>query len=324
MLSQKTFAHYPDNQQRTLRELSLQLYSEQQRQWPMLADGVAALRFVRIRDLDCGPFTVRLQYNPRRIVSTAANVDAVSVKARRCFLCLENLPLEQSGIVYREKFLLLCNPMPVFKEHFTISHIDHIPQSIEEKILSLLSLAKDLSPEYSVFYNGPACGASAPDHMHFQAAPMGEIPAEREVGDRLKLFKRSGGAVFSTVEHYGRSVMVLDSDNEKTMELAFLRMCSSMRKVMKTADEPMMNVIGSYADGMWRLIVFVRRKHRPSVYFKTGEDKIIISPAAVDIGGLVVTPMEKDFHSVDASMITSIFEEVSVTQETLVSILDAL
>ncbi|MFA6457039.1 MAG: DUF4922 domain-containing protein [Bacteroidota bacterium] len=324
MLSQKTFAQYPENRQRSLHELSLLLYTEQQRQWPMLADGLAALRHIRTKELDCGTFAVRLQFNPQRIVSTTAIVDAASIKARRCFLCLENLPSEQVGIVYREKFLLLCNPMPVFKEHFTISYVEHIPQSIEEQILSLLFLTKDLSPAYSVFYNGPACGASAPDHMHFQAAPTGSIPVESEIGDRLRFVKISGGVTCFTREQYGRSVIVLEGNSEQQMEMAFLRLSSTMRKILQTNEEPMMNVIGSFSNGTWRLIIFPRRKHRPEVYFKIGEERVVISPAAVDIGGLVVTPMEKDFRTVDAAMITSIYAEVSIQHETLISILEAV
>ncbi len=324
MLSQKVYSQFPNSSNDSLSHLSLDLYTNQQKHWQMLADGVSALKNVQTRSVDCGTFSVRLQYNPKRIVSTGAKVDAASIKERKCFLCVGNLPAEQQGVLFKEKYLILCNPMPIFKEHFTISHIDHIPQSIEEQILTFLSLAKELSPTYSVFYNGPKCGASAPDHMHFQASPAGLIPVEREIIERREIKKQIAGVSISTVKEYGRSVIVLEGNTEQEMELTFLRLTRAMRIVMNTNEEPMMNVIGSYDSGRWRLIVFVRSKHRPEVFFKDGNDKILISPAAVDIGGLVVTPMEKDFHAVDAEMIKNIYEEVSVSNELLKSIIDKI
>jgi len=324
MLSDKTFSQFPDRTHTSLHAQSLQLYTEQQKRWPMLAEGVAALQNVQMRSVECGTFSVRMQYNPKRIVSTGAKVDAASIKERKCFLCVGNLPEQQQGVLYREKFLVLCNPMPIFREHFTISHVDHIPQSIEEQILTFLRLAKDLAPEYSVFYNGPKCGASAPDHLHFQASPAGMIPVERELLEHRKQVAAIGEVTVSTLERYGRSVIVLEGSNEQEMELSFLRLASVMRRVLKTEEEPMMNVIGSYAGGMWRITVFVRRKHRPEVFSKEGDEKVMISPAAVDIGGLIVTPMEKDFLSADASLITSIFQEVSVSETTIATILESL
>jgi ATP adenylyltransferase/5',5'''-P-1,P-4-tetraphosphate phosphorylase II len=324
MLSQKIFSQFPHSSHLPLSSLSHDLFIDQQLRWPMLADGVSALNNVQTRVVDCGSFSVRLQYNPKRIVSTGAKVDSASIKERKCFLCSDNLPAEQQGVLVNEKFLVLCNPMPIFKEHFTISHVDHIPQSIEEQILTFLALAKELSPVYSVFYNGPKCGASAPDHMHFQASPAGFIPAEREIVDRLQVKKTVGGVSVAAVKEYGRSVIVLEGNSEQEMELSFLRLTSAMRSVLNTNEEPMMNVIGSYNSGKWRLIVFVRGKHRPAVFFKEGEEKILISPASVDIGGLVVTPMEKDFHAVNAEMIRAIFEEVSVSQELIHTIIGKL
>ncbi len=321
MFPHKVYSEYPNPSNESLSKLSHELYINQQQHWHMLADGVSALKNVQTRVVDCGTFSVRLQYNPKRIVSTGAKVDSASIKERKCFLCVGNLPDEQQGVLFREKFLVLCNPMPIFQEHFTISHIDHIPQSIEEQILFFLALAKEFSPEYSVFYNGPKCGASAPDHMHFQASPAGLIPAEREVVERKIAARNIGGVSLSTVKDYGRSVIVLEGSNEQEMELTFLRVTRAIRIVINTNEEPMMNVISSFSDGMWRLIVFIRSKHRPAVFFKEGNDKVLISPASVDIGGLVVTPMEKDFHSVDADMIRNIYQEVSVSNEIVQTII---
>ncbi len=324
MLSQKTFAHFPQLPHRTLHELSAQLYRDQQRVWPMLSDGVEALKNAQLKEIDCGPFSVRLQFNPKRIVSTGAKVDAATIKERKCFLCVGNLPAEQQGVLYKEKFLVLCNPMPIFREHFTISHIDHIPQSIEEQILTFLALAKDMSPVYSVFYNGPKCGASAPDHMHFQASPAALIPVEHETARYARSVKNISDVDVSVLENYGRSAIVLEGTDEHRMEMAFLRLTSAMRKVLQTNEEPMMNVIGSYSNNSLKVIVFVRAKHRPAAFFREGDEKVMISPASVDIGGLVVTPLENDFHRVNGAMITEIYREVSVSQEIIHSIIEQL
>ncbi len=322
MTALPTFALFPDSHRSTLFDLSVQLYEQQQRHWPMLSEGVNALDSVRTREVDCGEFSVRLQFNPKRIVSTGAKVDAASIKERKCFLCTASLPPEQRGVLVRGDYLVLCNPMPIFREHFTISHVDHIPQSIEESILPFLALTKDLSPRYSLFYNGPKCGASAPDHMHFQASPSGSIPAEKELHSRLRRIKTVGAVSVSLAEEYGRQAAVLEGAREQEMELTFLRLTTAMRNVLRTTEEPMMNVIGSYSDGVWRLIVFLRAKHRPAVFFHEGEAKVMVSPAAVDIGGLVVTPLEKDFLSLDRSMIKDIFAEVSVSRESAHAIID--
>lgn len=292
----------------------------------MLADGVKALASVQTRSIRLDDATVMLQFNPKRIVSTAAKVDPASIKERKCFLCVNHLPAEQRGILYRDSFLILCNPMPIFAEHFTVSHVDHIPQSIEEQILPMLDLAKDLEGSHAVFYNGPKCGASAPDHMHFQACPAGSIPVEHESLDpsRRRYVRTIASVTASMLERYHRGVIVLNGQQRQEMELTFLRLTGAMRKMTNSVDEPMMNVICSYSGGSWNLIVIPRTKHRPDVYFLDGDQKILISPAAVDIGGMIVTPAEKDFRGVDAGTIDRIFREVTVSDDIIQSIIRSL
>lgn len=292
----------------------------------MLAEGVSGLDGVHSRIINAGTFAVRLQFNPKRITSTGAKVDPASIKERKCFLCLDHLPREQQGVLYKEKFAVLCNPMPIFREHFTISHVEHIPQSIEEHIIDFLDLAKDFSASHTIFYNGPKCGASAPDHMHFQASPKNSIPIENEavVVERRRHYKRIGDVNILTLIHTGRSILVLESTNKQDIEFAFLRLTGAMRTAMKTEEEPMLNALCSCTDGMWRIIVFPREKHRPDVYFKEGDEKVLISPAAVDIGGLIITPVEKDFKTVDAPAVVNIFQEVSVNADLLHEILTSL
>jgi hypothetical protein len=297
-----------------LAELPRQLLEQQKLTWPQLTIGYASLGTVRLREIHCRGFSVWLQFNPGRIVSTDAKVDAQSIRERQCFLCVDNLPEPQKGIVYKDEFLILCNPAPIFAEHFTISNIHHIPQLLEPYVSTMLDLARDLSPRLTVFYNGPKCGASAPDHMHFQANPTGLIPVEAVAQEELhRVFRRSLDSVdIITLRNFGRQVVVLESRQKENLTAVLNRVSDSLRQTIGTSDEPMMNLLASFADGVWRVIIFPRSKHRPDVYFKNEPDRVLISPAAVDIGGLIVTPLERDFRTIDASLVESVFQEVSL------------
>ncbi|MHB1051190.1 MAG: DUF4922 domain-containing protein, partial [Bacteroidota bacterium] len=138
MLSQTIASRFSPSSAVPLVRLVQQLYQEQIQSWPMLTEGVRALGTVQTREIPLGDTAAFVQFNPKRIVSTGAKVDPASIKERKCFLCVSHLPAEQRGVLYDEKFLVLCNPMPIFREHFTVSHVEHIPQSIEEQILPML------------------------------------------------------------------------------------------------------------------------------------------------------------------------------------------
>jgi hypothetical protein len=224
MLEQKIFYSYYPSSGESLSQIYLLLFKQQEHAWPRLQEGVAALQKVEIRNIQCSGYDVQLQYNPKRIQSTGAKVDAKSIQERKCFLCLANLPLEQQGILYKNDFLLLCNPAPIFHHHGTIIHIHHIPQAIEDQIEVVLSLAKDLAPSFTIFYNGPKCGASAPDHLHFQASPAGKIPIELESLDpkRAKHVKTVRNVKFFTMKNYGREILILDSSDKQELCAAFL------------------------------------------------------------------------------------------------------
>jgi hypothetical protein len=239
-------------------------------------------------------------------------VDPKSISERKCFLCLENLPSEQKAILYQEEFLILCNPVPIFDKHLTVTHTKHIPQSIEEFIPAFLALARSMSPAFTVFYNGPQCGASAPDHLHFQACPAGAISLAQEmmIPTRRELKKSVGEVTLYSLKDVGRQAVIIDGTSAAKVASVFTRMISVMQHLLHTNEEPMMNALCSYLDGTWRVLVILRRKHRPDVFFKDGEEQVMISPALVDIGGMVVAPIEKDFHRVDGKMIQSIYDEV--------------
>ncbi len=162
-----------------------ELLERQKSNWPLARDNFAALANVQTRVVEVDDITFRLQFNPGRLVSTSAKVDAKSIGERKCFLCTANRPKEQESVPFGDDYLVLINPFPIFPEHFTIPHREHVPQRIAGSLGAMLELAQAMSPRYTVFYNGPKCGASAPDHLHFQAGDREFMTIEGEI-DRIK------------------------------------------------------------------------------------------------------------------------------------------
>jgi hypothetical protein len=310
----------------SLRRLCLELLSEQKKAWQDLREGYASLKEVRERDVPCSGFSVRLQYNPRRIKSSTAVVDGKDAKERKCFLCWDHLPEGQKGILYRADYLILCNPMPVFSPHFTVSHLDHQHQAIDEHIGTFLQLVTDFGDGWTVLYNGPKCGASAPDHLHFQAAPSGQMPIEKEIHEekRLTLIKQVDDALIYCAMGLGRKVIVLEGDDHFTMERGLENYLSALKRVLLIDEEPMINIAGFYEEMKWRFVIFPRRKHRPDTFFKLGDSQIVISPGVIDMGGLLITPVEKDFERLDGTALENIYKEVSLDRMTMEKAIDAI
>lgn len=327
LTSQRIFAIHPKKDPEVSLSIRLrQLLDVQKQAWPDLAAGHEALRKVKTRIVDCGGFAATLQFNPGRIKSTSAQLDEASLRSRQCFLCFENIPDEQRGILFHDQFLILCNPAPIFDLHFTVSHITHRPQSIEAFPGTMLDLARELSRSHSVFYNGPRCGASAPDHMHFQICPINASPIEALASndDARVLIRKEGSHSVWTLTNCGRKVIVIECTEKHEMESVLFRLLDAMKRVLESHEEPLVNILCSFKDNAWRFIVFPRTKHRPDVYYKEGNDQIMISPAAVDLAGLVVTPLEKDFATVDSETIQTIFREVSLDGSVVGRILGTL
>ncbi|MCL5030424.1 MAG: DUF4922 domain-containing protein [Bacteroidetes bacterium] len=293
------------------------LLEQQKKDWKQLADGYKSLESVQTKRFEFDGFEFRIQFNPGRIISSSAKVDAQSIKNRKCFLCFENLPAEQKGILYNNEYLILCNPFPIFPEHFTLPNINHFPQTIKDVFYLLLSSSKDIAKHYMVFYNGPKCGASAPDHLHFQAGSKFFMPIEDEF-DSLKkkygvlLFEYSGFSA-AAIDDGMRRFISLESDSIEILIDSFNRFYQVYSSLLGNNDEPMMNILSSYVDGVgWRVIIFLRNKHRPSHYFAEDGQNILISPAAVDIGGVCITPLEKDFVKITKDNLIDIFQEITI------------
>ncbi|MBN1398173.1 MAG: DUF4922 domain-containing protein [Bacteroidetes bacterium] len=326
-ISKKTYAVFNKaGSSGSLAELCNTLLEQQKKDWPQLDEGYNALASVRLRNICCDGFSAAVQFNPGRIKSTAADLDRKTVRERKCFLCPENLPELQKGILYRNEYLLLCNPAPIFDRHLTFSSISHVPQRLESNLEILLNLAKDLNPEYTVFYNGPRCGASAPDHFHFQASPRCALPVERDAVDmkrRKPLYynKHVAGCILL---NYGRTVLIIESTDKPRLLEFISDLLKTWKRNQNIEDESMMNILCSYQEDLWRLIVMPRSKHRPYVFSLEEEKRVVVSPAAVDMGGLIIMPREKDFILADAKLIENIYSEVTEPPEMIERILGQL
>jgi hypothetical protein len=217
----------------------------------------------------------------------------------------------------QDDHLLLCNPYAIFPEHFTIAHREHRPQRILPAFGALLDCAQALAPRYSIVYNGPACGASAPDHLHLQAGLRGIMPIEREI---RALAPRNGEVLVDTLslraftlKFYLRTFVALQSADRGALTEGFAELHAIMREVAGgAADEPMMNVLCWFDDDAWTVAVFARAKHLPSFFYGEGDAKLLLSPAAVDLGGLCTLPIERDFHRITRDHIVQMFEEISM------------
>ena len=319
-LDQKIYATFDgDERLKSLSELCFELLSDQKKEWLGLREGYALHKNVRERDVPCRRFSVRLQYNPGRVKSSLAVVAEKNQTKRPCFLCLDHLPEGQKGISYRGDYLILCNPMPVFSPHFTISHLDHRLQAIDEHIRTFLQLMADFGSGWTVLYNGPKCGASAPDHLHFQAVPMGQMPIEKEIQEekRRTLIKHSNRVLLDRIKDLGREVIVLQGGDPMAIEDALKDFLKALKKVNSIDDEPMVNIAGLYEEGKgrggkWQLVIFPRGKHRPDAFFREGDARVVVSPGVIDMGGVMITPVEKDFERLDAAMIEGIYAEVTM------------
>jgi hypothetical protein len=295
------------------------LLEQQKGVWELLRNGYDTLRTVRTRAFDFDGFQIKVQFNPGRLTSTVAKVDAASIKVRKCFLCTENLPPAQRGIPCDGEYLVLCNPFPIFPEHFTISSVRHTPQLIRDSFAALLQLTRDLGSRYTVFYNGPRCGASAPDHLHFQAGNRSHLPIDAEydlVKEKLgSWLVRSGVLRAYAFEDYLRRHVAFESPDATLLQRAFGALYEVLQDGGPAGEEPMMNILGFYTNGEWRIHVFPRAKHRPAFYFKEGDEKLLISPAAVELGGICTTPREQDFERVTREHIVDMYSEVCVSAD---------
>lgn len=269
---------------------------------------------------------LKLQWNPARIVSTGAKIDKKTLGERPCFLCDKNRPKEQMSKQIDEKFHLLVNPFPILPVHFTIPARKHQPQLIYKnygEMHRFISLHSDLM----VFYNGPKCGASAPDHLHFQAGTNGILPLQtnwqrlsRNLTDIISL---NDEEKISVVRDFIVPAFVIISKSAESDEALFRRLYKAMPQ-RGDETEPMMNIISWRKGEEFISVVIPREKHRPEAYFAEGDAQFVVSPGALDMSGLIITPREEDFRKLTEEKALSLLQECGVSEEKMNTIIAKL
>lgn len=333
-------------QHRVTAEEAKHFHAMQLEHWAEAAQRYADLAQVQTRTLVEGEAKMQVQWNPARMVSTGAKVDKKTISERPCFLCDHNRPQQQHALPTEKHYQLLVNPFPILPEHLTIPTRRHQPQAIYKHFGMMRRMAWDL-PSHVVFYNGPLCGASCPDHCHLQAGQRGILPIERDwkeyEGRMEKLWPLPGSEESEQEE-------VMGGNKRSGLYLLKSWVCPVfvIRSVMLGPDspicqrlyealpcheeewEPRLNVICWRQSGVAGLedelitLVFPRSKHRPDCYYKEGEEQLLISPGALDMGGLLITPRQTDFERLTPAVAADILREVTMTYEELQPVLDKL
>ena len=287
-------------------------FKSQLDQWDTARKSHEALTKVWVRKLDSPrqPVPLRVQCNPARLVSTGANIDKASIAARPCFLCATNRPEEQHGLALNEEFEWLVNPYPILQEHYTIAAKQHRPQRFLDAYEAMIQATKQLSEEHIVFYNGPKCGASAPDHLHLQAGQSNGVP--------LIEYARGITAESSiqTIAPFGYiAYLIHDAEDANTLNKLYQSL-----PIPEGEYEPRMNVVAYRKDGKVCLLVIPRRAHRPRCYHDEGKAKFLISPGALDMCGLIITPRVEDYERLAAARAADILCEVGVRSEPTIDV----
>jgi len=288
--------------------------------WPLAAANYRSLKSVRTRELTVGGLPCRVQFNPERAFSTNADTSPEAIAARPCFLCADNRPPEQFHIKFEGRkgrmYNVQVNPYPIFRDHLVIVRDRHLPQAIWHHLPDMLDFAVKY-PDWTVFYNGPESGASAPDHLHFQAVPRHQLPLEAAVdafldapGTPLASVK---DATLYRYDGYARGVFALKATTSKSLTKLFYRLLEcTARPAGET--EPRFNLF-AYAKGAeWRAFVVMRSAKRSHHYDADGEEHLTISPGAADVAGVFVTPVREDFEKVTAARLEEILDEVTVSE----------
>ena len=293
------------------------LIVRQLRDWDVAGANYEALAGAVTRTLHLGEATITLQFNPERRRSSAAAIDKKSISSRKCFLCSENQPAKQKAMLWGDHYKIQVNPYPIFSRHLTIADLRHVPQRLAGRVGDMLSLAKAL-PDFVVFYNGPQCGASAPDHAHFQAGAKGEMPLCGEILHATTHLLTDGDEGFiGYVDSLGRSLFTIETTTVRAAERYALRLLDLLPPT-DGGDEPMVNVLCWWdtTDRAWRMVIFPRRKHRPACYGE-GEGRLLLSPGAVDMGGLWAVPEFKDYDTLTAAQVQALYDELCLSRDEL-------
>ena len=289
--------------------------------WQLASSNFRALKTAPSREVDVFGLKCRIQYNPRRVISSTADTSPAAIASRKCFLCADNRPKEQFHLGFEGRkgrnYHIQINPYPIFRGHLVIVRDEHIPQEIWHHFPEMLDFAARYK-DYLVFYNGPSSGASAPDHLHFQAIPKHNLPLEDVVDE----FLDHPGEPLATVKDaslykfdgYARGVFALKATTSKSLAKLFYRLLDCTDRG-KGEEEPMFNLYAYVKNGEYRTIVVMRSAKRSHHFYSEGADHLTISPGAADIAGLFVAPFREDYDKADTALLEELLSEVCISED---------
>ncbi|WP_448778800.1 DUF4922 domain-containing protein [Bacteroides congonensis] len=321
-----------------------QLFQKQILSWKLAKENYQALEQYQsrtkkiIKRMDGKYFSAQLFLNPKRILSATAQTDTVSIHSRPCFLCQTNRPQEQEFLSFGN-YQILVNPYPIFKHHFTIVDKEHKPQSIAGRFNDMIEFT-DRMKEYFILYNGPECGASAPDHTHFQACGK-EESMQGTYYDSNKIIDNDNVEIY--YENFPFSFISIRAKNKNIMSLAF-HLIYDILAADSNGKEPMMNILAWYglectkdffgehyddefesvAERPYNCVIFLRSKHRPDCYYAKGDEQILISPAIAEMNGIFPIVREEDMEKLTPEKVYDIYQEVSISKEKLQEIAERI
>ena len=307
-------------------------FNRQLEKWEAARQRYHDLRSAKTRELAVGTYSIQVQWNPARMVSTGAKIDQKTIAERPCFLCEKNRPKEQIKKEVDGQYELLVNPFPILQQHFTIPSLKHQPQRILDSYSEIHKLLEEY-PEMLVFYNGPQCGASAPDHAHFQAGTSGLLPLQmswqRLSRNLTTLVSLNDDEDISLIDDYPCTALLIRSRSQYGDEQLFRRFYEALEGVWSqesgdSSYEPMMNIVAWRSNDDFLSVVFPRTKHRPDCYFKEGAEQFVISPGALDMAGLIITPRQEDYERLTPEIALGILDEITLKGEALQQLIDSL
>lgn len=290
--------------------------------WPLAANNFRALKQTLVRSLTVGGLEVRVQFNPCRITSSTAEIDKATLSARPCFLCVDNRPKEQYHVRFDgrkgRRYNVQVNPYPIFPGHLVIARTSHVPQSIWHHLPDMLDFAR-AQKQYVVYYNGPVSGASAPDHLHYQACPSGALPLQSAVDAFLndpgeKLASLQDASLYH-YRGFTRGIYALKANTAKSMAKLFYRLLDCC-EILPGDSEPRMNLYTWHSGAEYRIMVVLRSEIRSHHYYASGEEHLTISPGAAEMAGVFVAPVREDYEKVTSSQLEQMLAEVSVDAKT--------
>ena len=290
-----------------------ELFTKQLKCWAEACERYQALSGVRNRRIAFDGFDVVVQFNPARIVSASAKTDAATLAARPCFLCKKNRPECQMFVPFAD-FQLLVNPFPIFSPHYTIAHREHTQQCISPYVGQLIAMAERLQG-LALFYNGPQCGASAPDHQHFQACRIDKLPVIADYfrfhNNRTTLVEQSKYAEVRTIENYLRTVVCIEATTADALSATIL---STLQRLFPDMDkvEPKINLVTTVIKLRYYCWIFPRAASRPWQYSAPEQQRLLVSPGTVEMAGIVITPIEEHFLRITKDDIADIYSQCSM------------